>query len=92
MTKVHCNRCSVGLRDWELCGRGFCEACEGIMNWDYLPGEVAESCEWTVSGWVFRPQNQEPVLFSDEAGMIAEACKYFGYSGIEDAINSMRRL
>jgi hypothetical protein len=62
------------------------------MNWDYLPSEVVDSCEWTKAGWKFQPNGYEPVFFDDEREMIANACRHFGYDGIEGAIDSMRRL
>lgn len=92
MAKECCERCKLTLREWEWSGRGYCEVCEDQMNWDYLPGEVAKSCEWTKLGWKFEPMGYAPVFFDSEREMIANACRHFGYGGIDDAIDSMRRL
>ena len=28
----YCNKCKLPLREWELCGRGYCEICENDMS------------------------------------------------------------
>lgn len=92
MQKEYCKRCSLPLREWEWSGRGLCEMCEDSMPWTYLPGEVVDSCSWTKDGWRFCPPGYNATLFDDELEMIANACRHFGYGGIEDAVDSMRRL
>ena len=32
MAKEYCERCRLPLREWEWCGRGFCEVCEDDMS------------------------------------------------------------
>ena len=47
MAKEYCELCKLPLREWEWCGRGFCEVCEDNMSerLNSLRNVVSESDE-----------------------------------------------
>jgi hypothetical protein len=43
VAKEYCERCRLPLREWEWCGRGFCEVCEDEMSKFVLEFENQDS-------------------------------------------------